>query len=111
MIQYTGISDQFKATILVFGDGATNTVNINLSQEPFNVKFSSNVPVRAVEFKDSPDAPPRLTQVEFVKPNLMVHFETPPPKTNFDYSSGPVGVPRTKFDVYFVYEVQPITRE
>lgn len=108
MIQYTGIADQFKATIVVFGDGTTRALDIDFSKEPFNIKFTSNAPVRAVEFKDSPDSPPRLEQVEFVKPNLKVRFESAPPVTNFDYAAGHVGMPRTKFEVYFVYEVAPV---
>jgi hypothetical protein len=109
MIQYTGEGDQYRAIVVIFGDGHTNAIDIDLAAAPFNIKFSSMKPVRVVVLKDSPDLSPTLDSAEVVQNILKLNFgSTPPPETNFDFAKGYVGVPRTKLDAYFVYETAPI---
>jgi hypothetical protein len=106
MIQYTGQGDEFKAIVLIFGDGKAKSLTIDTMQSPFGIKFI-NVPTRVVAVSESPETPPKLVSAELVQKSLIITFETAPPKTNLDYKSGVVGVPRVRLDLYFLYEPNP----
>jgi hypothetical protein len=108
MISYTGNATESEATILIFGDGASKSVTIDLTKAPFGVKFIPN-PARAVGFVYAEDQS-ELDTVDFVQGKVVITFVDAPGETNFDYAEGQVGVPRTRVELYFVYEPAPESR-
>jgi hypothetical protein len=107
VISYTGIANLFQATVFLFGDGVTTAITIDISQSPFGVKFI-NVPTRVIAFNYAADQP-KLRSIDIVAPkSLVIVFEDPLPLTPFTASS-PGNVIKTRLDLYFIYETQPIT--
>jgi hypothetical protein len=121
MIQYTGEGDQGKAAVILFGDGITTSININLTQSPFNIKFTNNIPVRVAGFVSVPviasSGPPsktyvgdpaaqeNLKSVEVVQGVLRIMFNAPLQKVDEGSRQ------RIRIDVYFIYEVAPIVKK
>lgn len=102
MIQYTGEADEFKATIILFGDGLNTSVNIDLTRTPFNVKFASVQPNRVIPFIYA-EGSPKLDQINFLQGKLLLVFDVPLPDTPF-IATSPANVVQTRLEVYFIYQ-------
>jgi hypothetical protein len=108
MISYTGQSDQFQATIIIFGDGGSKSVTIDLTKAPFAIK-PPFAPARAVGFVQGDKV--RISTIDIINGKLVIVFENAPEKTNWDYAIDSAGAPRTRIDVYFIYEAPPELRK
>lgn len=100
MIKYTGEGDFTKINLRLYGDGITKDVSIDLSKPPFNLNFLGFYPKNVGVSNINPGLAKSVT---INGNNLLVVFNEPPAKVEFDANITDVPENRLSFTVYFVY--------
>lgn len=48
MLMYSGFGDVYQASFLIYGDGTTKSITIDLTKNPFNINFTNKPPAYAI---------------------------------------------------------------
>jgi hypothetical protein len=83
-IRYTGFGDTYSATLILYGDGTSTSVSIDVTLSPFDIDFSKGGATGA--FLASPTSDPAATiSYEPSNNTVTVNFEFPPAEVSYTH--------------------------
>jgi|SRR5215469_1617744 len=80
-MRFSGSCDGDEGMLLIYGDGQSNTIAIDLTTSPFDLSFGKGGPTGVVLLEDVND--PNVTPSIDPSGVLTLTFDTPPPAADF----------------------------
>jgi hypothetical protein len=97
-IRYTGFGDTYSATLILYGDGTSTSISIDVTLSPFDIDFSKGGPTGAFLASQTSD-PAATISYEPADHRVTINFDFPPPEVSY---TNPVPGGR-QFVVRFLY--------